>query len=296
LCGRWKDSAAALERAESLFRDHCTGVAWERDTGHNFALWGLFQMGEIAELRRRWALLYREAQERGDLYALTTLDAFYATIVKLAGDERPDSEARLESLLGARGGQRLNLQQTSAFDSLMHIDLYRGETTRAWARLESLWPEYERSLLFRIQLIRIQMLEMRARTAVAAAERSQQSGALLEQATRDARALEREGQAWGIAHAYYVRAAIAACRDNAGPAIEELTRAADLYEQADMRLCAQLMRFRLGEIETSEEARALREQAARWLQGQGIASPVRWAAMSAPGFARISHESIETTY
>ena len=51
-----------------------------------------------------------------------------------------------------------------------------------------------------------------------------------------------------------------------------------------------------GEIETSEEARVLREQAARWLQDQGIASPVRWAGMCAPGFARISHESIETTY
>jgi hypothetical protein len=119
---------------------------------------------------------------------------------------------------------------------------------------------------------------------------------LLDQAECDARALEREGQAWGIAHAHYVRAAIAACRDDAGPAIEELTRATDLYERADMRLCAQLMRFRLGEIETSEEARALREEAARWLQEQGIASPVRWAAMSAPGFARISHEPTETTY
>jgi serine/threonine protein kinase len=296
LCGRWKDAAAALERAEALFRDHCTGVAWERDTGHNCAMWALFQMGEMAELRRHWAVLYREAQERGDLYALTMLNAFYATIVKLASDERPDSEARLEALLGTRGGRRLNLQQTSAFDSLMHIDLYRGETTRAWARLESLWPEYERSLLFRIQLIRIQMLEMRARTAVAAAERSQQPGPLLDQAARDARALEREGQAWGIAHAHYVRAAIAACRDEAVRATEGLARAADLYERADMRLCTQVMRFRLGEIDTSEEARALREQAGRWLQEQGIASPVRWAAMSSPGFARISHESIATTY
>ena len=178
----------------------------------------------------------------------------------------------------------------------MHIDLYRGQTARAWARIESLWPEYERSLLFRIQLIRIQMLEMRARTAVAAAERSQQPGPWLDRAARDARALEREGQAWGLAHAHYVRAAIAACRDDAARAAEELARAAELYERADMRLCAQLMRFRLGEIDTSEGARALREQAGRRLEGQGIASPVRWAAMSDPGFARISRESTDTTY
>ena len=206
LFGRWKAADASLERAEALFRDHCTGVAWERDTGHNFALWALFQMGEIAELRRRWTVLYREAQERGDLYATTNLSTFYGTIIKLAANERPESESATEAFLNARGGRPLNLEHTSAFDALMHIDLYRGDVTRAWARLGSLWPEYSRSLLFRTQLLRIQMLELRARTAVAAAEKSQQPKPLLLAAGRDARQLEREGQAWGIAHAHYVRA------------------------------------------------------------------------------------------
>ena len=35
-------------RPRCLFRDHCTGVTWERDTGQNFALWSLFQMGQVA--------------------------------------------------------------------------------------------------------------------------------------------------------------------------------------------------------------------------------------------------------
>ena len=136
----------------------------------------------------------------------------------------------------------------------MHIDLYRGDVTRAWARLGAVWPEYTRSLLFRVQLIRIQLLEMRARTAVAAAERSQQPEPLLVMAERDAQSLEREGQAWAIAHAHYVRAAIAACREDAVGAVEGLSRAADLYERADMPLSAQVMRYRLGEIDSSEEA------------------------------------------
>ena len=52
---------------------------------------------EIAELRRRWTVLYREAQERGDLYAASTLTTFYMTIIKLAGERaarrrRPSSK------------------------------------------------------------------------------------------------------------------------------------------------------------------------------------------------------------
>ena len=114
----WKAAEASLERAEVLFRDHCTGVTWERDTGQNFALWALYQMGEFAELRRRWTVLYREAQERGDLYAASNLSTLYATLIKLAGDQRPEAEDELEAFLAARNGRTFNLQHTSAFESL----------------------------------------------------------------------------------------------------------------------------------------------------------------------------------
>ena len=232
-------------------------------------------MGEIAELRRRWTVLYREAQERGDLYAASNLTTFYATIIKLAADERPEIGGRARGVPGARGGRPLNLQHTSAFDSLMHIDLYRGDVTRAWARLGAIWPEYARSLLFRVQLIRIQMLELRARTAVAAAERSQQPEPLLAHAERDARQLEREGQAWAVAHAHYVRAAIAACREDAvarrarsSPRRGTLRPRRHGAERPAHALPPRRDR------QTDEPARELRDRAEDWLQEQGIVAPV----------------------
>ena len=204
LFGRWPDAFEALERAEALFRDHCTGVAWERDTGQNFALWALYQMGRIADLRRRRSLLDREARARGDRYATRALGTFYATLIRLAADDPPGPESSSGMVAAARGGGRLNLQQTPAFDSLMHIDLYRGEVHSARARLDAIWPEYERSMLFRVQLIRIQLLELRARTAIATAERSRNPDPLLDVAEADAFTLEREGQGWAIAHATYL--------------------------------------------------------------------------------------------
>ena len=138
--GRWKPAQTALDQAEQLFRNHCTGVTWERDTVHNFVLWALVQMGEIAELKRRWTVLYRESQERGDLYAATMLTAFYMTMIKLAGNEQPESEAELEAVLDRREARRFNLQHSNAFESLIHLYLYRSDFSSAWDRIEPIWP------------------------------------------------------------------------------------------------------------------------------------------------------------
>ena len=43
--GQWKPAQTALDQAEQLFRNQCTGVTWERDTVHNFVLWALMQTG-----------------------------------------------------------------------------------------------------------------------------------------------------------------------------------------------------------------------------------------------------------
>ncbi len=93
-----------------------------------------------------------------------------------------------------------------------------------------------------------------------------------------------------------MRAAIAACQEDPIRAAAALSSAATLYDQADMPLNAQLMRYRLGEIQADAEARALREVAEQSLKEQGIVSPPRWAGMFAPGFSRISNESTETSF
>ncbi len=238
MLGQWKAAQTFLDEAEQLLRSQCTGTSWERDTVHNFLLWALFQMGELAELRRRWTVMYKEAQERGDLFAASMLTSFYKTMIKLTANEAPDSEAQLEAAASPTGGRPLTLQNSSAFDALIGLYFYRGDFNTAWAQIQTMWPEYSRSMLDRIQMIRIHQLEQRSRSALAMAERAKQPAIYLRQASLDAHRLQREKQTWALAHAAFVRAGIAACAEKTGAALDEMTLAAKLYDEADMPLRA----------------------------------------------------------
>ncbi len=296
MIGRWKNAQTELDLAEQIFRNQCTGVTWERHTTHNFVLWALLQMGELAELQRRWTAFFRESQERGDLHAVSILTDYYMTMIVLAKNERLESEAELEASVDRRGERPFNLRHSAAVESLVHLNLYRSDITKAWSRITAVWPDYARSMLLGIQMVRINILELRAHTALALAERTKQNAAYMHQAKHDARQLAREGQEGARAHAYYVRTGIAACEEDPVRAVEELNRAISAYDAAQMPLRAQLLRYRLAEIQNDDETRPIRESAESWIKAHGIVSPTRWAGMYAPGFAKIAGESIETSY
>ena len=63
-----------------------------------------------------------------------------------------------------------------------------------------------------------------------------------------------------------------------------------------MPLRAQLLRYRLGEIQAGARDAGPARPGRAVDQGQGIVSPARWAGMYAPGFAKIAGDSVETTY
>jgi serine/threonine protein kinase len=295
MLGQWKHAQTSFDQGEILLRNECTGVTWERDTVCSLALWALMHMGKIAELKRRWTILIKEAQERGDHYAATNLTTFYMATIRLAQDDPAGIEDELESVTSQWARRGFFIQHSTAFRSLVHLDLYCDRPQSAWDRVSAIWPEYSRSMLLRIQLIRIQMLELRARSALALAERSRNSQLLIQSAAADARKLAREGQEWAIAHSHYIQAGIAACRDDASTALDQLSLAAKCYDAADMHLRGSVMRYRTGEIQAGREGQKLIARAETAIERESISSPARWAQMSAPGFSRVTATQIETT-
>ncbi len=296
--GRWRKARELSERAETVFRERCTGVAWELDTAQSFALWSLFFLGEVGELRARLPVLLKEARERGDLYAATNLGTFVGYLTWLAADDPEGARRDLGEVMGQWSQQGFHVQHLTGLMAQVQIDLYRGDGPAAWKRITGQWPALAGSLFLRVQVVRIFMLHLRARAALAAAtsppsgaarpESSKGVEALLRAAEKDARRIERERMAWAEPLARLVRAGVAAARRDRQAAIGLLAAAVTGLEAADMGLFASAARRRhgqlLAQLLAGEEGPILIGQADAWMTAQKIAHPARMAAMHAPGF------------
>ncbi|AUX49029.1 ATPase AAA [Sorangium cellulosum] len=286
LFGRWQQGLADLDRADTIFRERCTGVTWERSWAHTFAVWALWYGGGIREFMRRVPMYLQAADERGDRYLATSLRSSQSNTYWLIGDD-PDSALR-QAQDAIRSWSKAGFQLQSYFDLVAraHIGLYRGEgeaTHRLFAEQRS---GIESSLALRIQAVRVIITHLRACAALCAASAVPPAEAevLYDEAARAARKIEAEHMPWGDALAAAVRAAVAASHGEAELAAQQIAEAVRGFDAAGMALYAAAARRRQGELLKGDEGRAAALTANGWMQEQGIVSPDRMTAMLLPGF------------
>ena len=281
--GLWDAAISNCDHASEIFRDRCTGVAWELNTVNIIALWSLAYTGRLVELARRRALLLREARERGDLHAEITL-----TSVSLARIAQDDPDGLLAELARpCRDGLTLVFtfsiiiacRLQSMFISIKETGLLRGATstrsgphTLARSFLCFNWPVSTLSSRNRGSLSRLR----RAPLTLVRWNASLSAGA---------RRLEKENVAWATAMARLVRAGVAGVRGERPRAAALLAEAAQAFDAVEMPLYAASARRRLGEILGGDEGAAMVAGADTLMTGRGVREPARLAAMYAPGFA-----------
>ena len=108
--GQWRQGQILCDEAIGIFRDHCTGAAWELDTSNAFAFWSLWFLGELRELIRRFPLLVKEVQDRGDQLAEANVTTFGGPFVWLANDD-PDGAVRaMDRVMGEWSKQDFHVQ------------------------------------------------------------------------------------------------------------------------------------------------------------------------------------------
>jgi eukaryotic-like serine/threonine-protein kinase len=288
--GRWKEAQEECDRAETIFRDHCTGVAWELDTAHAFALWGLSHLGEVAVLSRRWPILLTQARERGDLYAAMNLSTYLMSVVRLAADEPDIARAELRETMAQWSREGYHVQHNDALWAAVQIELYCGAGQSAWNLIHQSWPALRRSLLLRVQFIRTSMYFLRARAALAAAEelrswRPAEAHALLAIASHAARKLERERMPCPRAYAHMIRGGLATLRGDSPRAAILLAETVERFDAVRMQLCAAAVRRRLGEMLGGDRGQADIARADQWMTDQKIRNP---AGMSSMILARLN--------
>ena len=267
--GHFAAARAACDQAEALLRERCRGVSWEITTAQIFALWSRAYLGELAELGRRVPLALKEARERGDLYASTSLRIGWAVLAPLAaGDpERARTEA-VEAI--ERWSRKLLLNQHADFlIGEVAVDLYRGDGDAAVKRLADAWPELRGSVLPHVQITRCELLSLRGRALLAVAAAATTVDPLLLRVEADTLRLHREGPPYARAWADLLGAGIASVRGDERACAHRFALAIERFEREGMKLEATAARARRADLLAvggGDEARA-------WLVEQGVVEP-----------------------
>ena len=282
--GRWNEAREHCDRAESLFRDRCTGAVWEMNTAQAFSLWSLSHQGQVAELSRRWPILLNQARQRGNRYAVMNLSSYLMSIVRLAADDPDRAQAELGEITSQWSRRGYHVQHNDALWAAVQIELYRDSGQRAWGLICESWPALRKSLLLRVQFVRTSMYFLRARAALAAAvavraTRPEGIGPLLASAEADARKLEREKMPCPTAFARMIRGSLAALRGDLALADRELDQACGLFDGVGMRLCTAAVRRRRGELIGGRRGDDEINRADRWMKQENIQDPARMASM-----------------
>jgi hypothetical protein len=287
LVGEWGDARLLFERAEGELRDRCTGVTWELDTVRLLALNSLYYLGELRELSMRVPAQLREANERGDLFMATNLRIGAPSVVWLAADDADGARREARDAMAHWSDEGFHTQHTYALVAEVQAELYAGDGRAALAQLRARWPALVASQQLRVQLVRVVMLELRARAAIALATTGAPSerAPLVRAAAADARAIADEHAPWARALAQLLDAAILAAR---GAPVEQLAAALDAaaraLDRAHLALHAAAARRRRGALLAGDEGRALVAAVDRWLTDERVRDPARFTAMLAPGW------------
>ena len=282
LVGHWKESAELCERAAEVLRDQCTGVTWELTIAHRFMLSSLMFLGEMVEVSRRVPQLLSAALEQGNLFAATDLRTRMNPIW-LAADDPDRARDEVISALTAWPRKGFHLQHYSSLVALAQIELYTGDYEVAWKHIEGQVKPLEKSMLLRIQGLRIEAMYLRARLALASATGSQREKRL-RIAEQMAKGIANERMPWSDPLSIMIQAGLARRRGDDSTAATLVSQAIEAFAASDMKLYAAVGRRRLGEILGGDRGRELLNQADDWMSKQQIKNPAAVTNLMAPGF------------
>jgi hypothetical protein len=202
----------------------------------------------------------------------------------LAADEPDEGEREARESIARWSHKGFHRQHYSARLARVQTALYRGDADAAWRLHAEEEGTLRRSLLTRVQVIRVEACYLRARVALAMAARYGAASKFLAIARAEVRRIARERRQWSNPIALLLDAAVKFLAGDAPGALEQLRDAADQFDRADMNLYAAVTRRRIGALQDDEDGRELYRQAEEWFAVQQIKNPLSMTRMLAPGF------------
>ena len=278
LQGRFAEAAADAMKAEEACRESRLG-GWELSNARSYAAGSMVLQGRFADLAQVLPAWEKAAAETGDRTAVRSTRTGEFVYVWLAVDA--PAVAREQVALAMRGWSREGFLVEHFLELVGYatVDLYEGNVSAARERMRVCQAGMRRSLLVRVEALRIRGEDLAARIEIAAAKGGEGS---LAKAERAARWIAKTGSAWAGAIARLLDAQIAHARGDSKLAREALADAVQKLEASALYLHLATARHALGVLLADD---ALVARADEWFRGEAIKDPARLRATIAPGFA-----------
>lgn len=280
---RFREALALCDRGAHICNTRHVGTTWEIANLELCAVSTLALLGETRRMRERMAEMLQRATARGDLYSSISLRIGLPNLCWISAGDL--DEARRAIAHARESATLAPFQEYCAVYSEANADLYAGDPAAGWARVVAAWPVLRNGFVLRIQGVRIDLLDLRARCALALlahpATRAARRGALLRAVRVVAWRLGRERVAWTAPVTAALLAGVAWQAGDRARAIALLVDAAAGFERLDMRAHAAAARLHLARVGVGETV----DRCTGALGDLGIADPARYAAMLVPGIA-----------
>ena len=286
MMGKFPLAKERLGRGIKLMQDNNpTEMRFFLDGAHNYYLASKVFLGELADVIEMVPQLLREAMEQGDTYLANTL-RFWRTNLAwvISGDPQTARAHATEAIKSLLNTKRYHLQHYYGLLAFAQIDLYEHNPQAAWERIEKQWQPLKKSMLLRVQLVRLESFYLRARSALAISSRKKNGEAFLNDAEKSAANLEKNSPPYGVGLARLIRAIVAHRRSQPDKAKSLLTEAIDHFEVDHTLFYANVARMRLGQILQGDEGDQLCQEALGWMASQNIADPKAFTYLYSPGF------------
>jgi eukaryotic-like serine/threonine-protein kinase len=272
--GQWREARNQLEQGLATLRDHGAGVRWEIDIGETYWLKTLFYLGEWREMIRHSQLLLRDAIERNDVVAQLGVRTGGCNLAWLIAGRPEEARAQVE-LAEASLPEGFHLPHVLTVLAACNVDIYTDKVADAAKRLDDAWPHIDRIGAMRIQHLRVELLLLRARLALAQGNR-------VAEAARIADDLIKEGATWANGVGQLVLASTQLARQDLEGAHVSLLAAEEDFAATEMLGWLHVARLRRGMLEGGPGGAARAEAARDLLKDLGAAIPDRIADLLVP--------------
>jgi len=204
-------------------------------------------------------------------------------VLWLVADDPEGARRHIAQAMALWPDDRYLLQHWHRLYGEGEIELYAGDGAKAYARVQRDTIPLKKSVLLKVQHMRVQTAFLRGRCALASLEvEPAMRGQRLEEIRRLARELHDEGMGWSAPFAAILKAGVANAEGDRTGATEALKQAIDLAVAADMLGYAAAARYQLGALLGGEEGAELVAGAEKAMTAQGVRVPARFARTLVP--------------